>query len=148
MDVSRVAHVVRAVPAAVSRRHLARGIAGLPLGGILGSLLSDGAMAKKRGRSPCPPCQRKRKKAPVFHPKCQIDSTLNQQSCLGDGKCWEGVCVPRPKCLGHGSFCVGTSIGCCSLICTRVCEAGAFGSNCLESVDCATGLSCVSYQCR
>jgi hypothetical protein len=144
MDSTQFTYLMRAFTVTPTRRDVARALTGLTLSGALASAWRDDGAAKKKKRKKCGPCQTRRKG------RCKGNKP-DDAACNGDGRCFAGVCNPRPTCLGFGSSCQEGE--CCSGTCLagQFCIAGVLDQPCFESSDCLPipeVLQCVAYHCR
>jgi hypothetical protein len=165
MDATRIDRLVRALTAALTRRGIARGLAGIALAGPIASLLGlAGAEAKKKRKKKkkkcknCGPCQSCKKG------KCKpkADGT----ACGVCDECQSGACVSRcatgESCLANGGCCVpdcagkecgsdgcGESCGTCTG--GQTCQSGtcvnpppfcAGKNSCLDNANCGDGTPC------
>ena len=155
MDGEQFDDLLRSLRKPRTRRHVARALAGLALGGMFGSLLSDGAESRKRrGRrkkdkgktNRCDPCKKS-----VRNGNCE-EFERDETTCNNTGKCYQGTCVARPTCVGAFGTCTGVS-PCCSQSCAPIanqCFYSGIGQPCFTTKDCHPdqNLSCVAFKCR
>jgi hypothetical protein len=141
MDIDRVA---RALAISPTRRGVTHALAGLATVAGLHTTAGQDAAAKK-----CKPCRKKKQNG-----TCKGKKPDNSP-CPGDGKCFDGKCVPKPNCLGTGEPCeIGQDDACCSESCSTqnpvdpVCFISFEGKKCLKQSDCQTGTDCIGYRCR
>jgi hypothetical protein len=148
MDIERFTRVFAVTP---SRREIARVLSGLAVAGLLGAAARGETEAhKKHKMKKCKPCQKKE------HGKCRGPKP-DGATCKKTGKCFQGTCVPRPKCQSaglEGGTCStpGNDPTCCSGVCVaedeNVCQVGGEGNACLIASDCINPFSCIAYVCR
>jgi hypothetical protein len=74
------------------------------------------------------------------------DGKADDSACNGDGRCLNGVCKPKPTCVGTNASCSSTSSECCGICENDLCHPGVNGSRCHADGDCRSG-NCVGYQC-
>lgn len=174
MDAERFDTLLRALSTAPSRRGLTRAVAGLVLGGALGSRLAPPETAAKKGggndgnknkkQKSCPPCKTKK------DGKCKGNKP-DGTACENGGQCQSGNCVPqaspppadtcpRHTCCECYSLSTNLPIACVSLAdeadltgkgCTEACGSGAgytqFDPRPGQASFCATDYRCFRVNC-
>jgi hypothetical protein len=148
MDDSRFDTLVRSLTDVRSRRGLTRLLAGVAVSGPLALLgLAETEGKGKKGKKK----KKKKKKRSTTSPG-PCAGKPNDSACNGDGKCLNGVCNPKPTCIGEGSSCAGLGNAAC---CTKACEGGECdggsdsepnNAECQVDADCQSR-RCLGYRC-
>src|SRR5215211_8507750 len=126
--------------------------------GMNGAVAHDlKAKCKKKSGDAKKKCLKKAKKHAAEHadeappPPGPCDGTPNDSPCNGDGKCLNGVCNPKPGCLGYNKGpCLNETVCCGDFCSSGLCNTitgAATGSPCQNGLDCASG-QCVGYRCQ
>lgn len=168
MSTSRFTTLTHALSAATTRRDVSRGLAVLPLVGVLTSRPGGGEAKgrkrkkhKKKGNDQTPPpsdqCLTMVNGAVCGNGGCLVclggvcaPNPQNDAPCGADGtgRCYSGTCNELPTCNGFDSFCLPGDTTCCNGPCLfGVCGFAAAGVPCKQALDCISG-TCTGYRCQ